>query len=46
MGYSPWGRKESNTTERLTVSQFFFQAFRGTQKKCKTQTVPTVKRVE
>ena len=20
MGYSPWGRKESNTTERLTLS--------------------------
>ena len=21
MGYSPWGRKESDTTERLTLSQ-------------------------
>ena len=22
MGYSPWGRKESDTTERLTLSHF------------------------
>ena len=24
MGYSPWGRKESDMTEQLTVSPFFF----------------------
>ena len=24
MGYSPWGRKESDTTERLTLSLFHF----------------------
>ena len=23
MGYSPWGRKESNMIERLTFSSFF-----------------------
>ena len=23
MGYSPWGHKESNTTERLTLSFLF-----------------------
>ena len=24
MGYSPWGRKESDTTEQLTLSLFTF----------------------
>ena len=27
MGYSPWGRKELDTTERLTLSLFFTLLF-------------------
>ena len=27
MGYSPWGRKESDTTERLNFLTFFFFFF-------------------
>ena len=26
VGYSPWNRKESDTTERLTLSHFHFHA--------------------
>ena len=25
MGYSPWGRKESDTTERLTLTHHYFR---------------------
>ena len=29
MGYSPWGRKELDTTERLTLSLCILSAFHG-----------------
>jgi len=28
-GYSPWGRKESDITEQLTLSLFFHSGFTG-----------------
>ena len=32
MGYSPWGRKESETTELLTLSQFLVLAGAATNR--------------